>query len=56
LDEHVASSIADGLRRRNIEVTTTAEAGLAGADDMPLPFSESSSRTTPTFFGCTLPG
>jgi len=33
LDEHVAHAVADGLRRLGIEVTTTAEAGLLGADD-----------------------
>jgi predicted nuclease of predicted toxin-antitoxin system len=33
LDEHVNPAIADGLRRRGIDVTTTADAGLLGADD-----------------------
>lgn len=33
LDEHVNSAVADGLRRRGIGVTTTADAGLLGADD-----------------------
>ena len=33
LDESVESAIADGLRRRNIDVTTTPEAGLLGASD-----------------------
>ena len=33
LDEHVDPSIANGLRRRGIDVTTTVEAGLLGADD-----------------------
>ena len=33
LDEHIDSAIADGLRRRGIDVTTTAEAGLRGAGD-----------------------
>lgn len=33
LDEHVATAIAMGLRRRGIDVTTTIEAGLAGASD-----------------------
>ena len=33
LDEHVAGAIALGLRRRDIDVTTTADAGLVGADD-----------------------
>jgi predicted nuclease of predicted toxin-antitoxin system len=33
LDEHVARAIADGLRRRGIDVTSTADANLLGADD-----------------------
>ena len=33
LDESVESAIADGLRRRNINVTTTPEVGLLGASD-----------------------
>jgi predicted nuclease of predicted toxin-antitoxin system len=33
LDEHVDPAVADGLRRRGIDVTTTAEAGLSGAED-----------------------
>lgn len=33
LDEHVHPAIAQGLRRRGIDVTTTAEAGLLGRDD-----------------------
>lgn len=33
LDEHIDPAVADGLRRRHIEVTTAAEAGLLGADD-----------------------
>jgi hypothetical protein len=33
LDEHVASAIAEGLRRRGIDVTTTADAGLLDAPD-----------------------
>ncbi|MBU0511282.1 MAG: DUF5615 family PIN-like protein [Chloroflexi bacterium] len=33
LDEHVNSAIAEALRRRDIDVTTTVEAGLLGADD-----------------------
>lgn len=33
LDEHVPPAIADGLRRRGIDVTTTLDAGLGGADD-----------------------
>jgi hypothetical protein len=33
LDEHVNSRIADGLRRRGIDVTRSNEAGLLGAED-----------------------
>ena len=34
LDEHVHGAIASGLRRRGMDVTTTAEAGLLSADDI----------------------
>jgi len=34
LDEHVSLAIAEGLRRRGIDVTTTPEVGLNGADDL----------------------
>jgi predicted nuclease of predicted toxin-antitoxin system len=33
LDEHVALGVASGLRRRGIDVTTTADAGLLDATD-----------------------
>jgi predicted nuclease of predicted toxin-antitoxin system len=33
LDEHVAHAIADGLRRRGIDVTTTTDAQLLNAPD-----------------------
>ena len=33
LDEHVSAAIALGLRRRRIDVTTTEDAALSGADD-----------------------
>ena len=33
LDEHVNSAVADGLRRRGIGVTTSADGSLLGADD-----------------------
>jgi hypothetical protein len=33
LDENCAKAIAKGLRRREIDVTTTSEAGLLGATD-----------------------
>jgi predicted nuclease of predicted toxin-antitoxin system len=34
LDEHVAHGIADGLRRLGIDVTTTTDANLLGAEDL----------------------
>jgi hypothetical protein len=34
LDENVAPTVAAGLRLRNIDVTTTNDAGLAGASDL----------------------
>ena len=33
LDEHVPPAIAEGLRRRGVDVTTTVDTGLQGADD-----------------------
>ena len=33
LDEHVPHAVADGLRLLGIDVTTTADASLIGADD-----------------------
>lgn len=33
LDEHVDPAVAEGLRRRGIDVTTTEDAGLSGAGD-----------------------
>src|SRR5438309_316423 len=33
LDEHVPYGVADGLRRLGIDVTTTADASLLGAQD-----------------------
>jgi hypothetical protein len=33
LDEHVDPAVAEGLRRRGIDVTTTVDAGLMGATD-----------------------
>ena len=32
-DEHVPRAVADGLRKRGVEVITIEEAGLLGADD-----------------------
>ncbi len=34
LDEHIASAIVKGLRQRGIKVTTAAEVGLLGAEDV----------------------
>ena len=34
LDEHLSPAIADGLRRRGIDCTTTRDAGLGGATDL----------------------
>src|SRR5580765_5464753 len=33
LDEHGSAALAEGLRRRGIDVTTTPQAGLMGASD-----------------------
>ncbi len=33
LDEHIDFAVAQGLRRRGIDVTTPADAGLLGAED-----------------------
>ena len=33
LDEHIDPAVADGLRRRGIDVTTTIDARLLSADD-----------------------
>src|SRR5260370_14609748 len=49
LDEHISTSVAAGLRRRAIDVTTTAEAGLMGADDgAQLAFAASHGRVMVT--------
>jgi hypothetical protein len=34
LDENVSGAVAEGLRRRGIDITTAAGAGLLGADDI----------------------
>ena len=45
LDEQVNHAIADGLRRRGIDVTTTTEAGLIGVtDEEQLHFAVSQNR------------
>jgi predicted nuclease of predicted toxin-antitoxin system len=49
LDEHISSGIAAGLRRRAIDVTTTADTGLMGADDAAqLAFASSQGRVMVT--------
>jgi predicted nuclease of predicted toxin-antitoxin system len=49
LDENIPTSIAAGLRRRGIDVTTTAEVGLIGADDATqLAFASSHGRVMVT--------
>jgi hypothetical protein len=39
LDEHVDHAVADGLRRRGIAVTTTADADLLGAENIMMPMT-----------------
>jgi Domain of unknown function (DUF5615) len=49
LDEHISASVAAGLRRRNINVTTAVDAGLKGADDaIQLGFAGSAGRVMVT--------
>ena len=49
LDEHVHPAIAGGLRHRGIDVTTTVDAGLSGADDEDqLAFARSQRRVIVT--------
>ena len=49
LDEHISAQIAAGLRRRNIDVTTTAEVNLIGATDLAqIEFAASSGRVLVT--------
>ena len=43
LDEHISAQVAAGLRRRNIDVTTAADADLIGVtDEAHLSFAASS--------------
>jgi predicted nuclease of predicted toxin-antitoxin system len=45
LDEHCHRALAEGLRRRGIDVTTTPEAGLMSAtDEQQLAYSSDSGR------------
>lgn len=49
LDEHIDGAIADGLRRRGIDVTTTADVALRGAtDDEQLAFARADVRVMVT--------
>ncbi len=49
LDEHIHGAIADALRRRGIDVSTTAEADLTGAaDEEQLDFALSQDRVIVT--------
>lgn len=49
LDEHIDSAIADGLRRRGIDVTTTVEAKLrTDEDDAHLAFARTEARVIVT--------
>jgi len=50
LDESVSNAIAEGLRLRKIDVTTSPEEGLIGAsDEEQLAFALSSTRVIFTF-------
>ncbi len=45
LDEHVPAAIGGGLRARGVDVTTSAEAGLLGVEDLEqLAFALSENR------------
>ncbi len=49
LDEHIDHAVAEGVRRRGIDVTTAAEAGLIGAPDLAhLQFAASQQRVVVT--------
>jgi uncharacterized protein with PIN domain len=49
LDEHLATAVAEGLRRRGIDVTRSPEAGLLGAsDETQLSFATSENRVLVT--------
>ena len=49
LDEHISTQVAAGLRRRNIDVTTTGDTGLIGATDLAhIEFAASSGRVLVT--------
>lgn len=49
LDEHIPTALADALRSRGIDVTTTADAGLAGTGDLEhLEFAAKAGRVVVT--------
>ena len=49
LDEHVATAVAVGLRRRGIDLTMPHEVGLSGADDLQhIEFARSEGRVIVT--------
>jgi len=49
LDEHIAGAVAQGLRRRGIEVLTLSEADMLGAsDEEHITFAREESRTIVT--------
>lgn len=49
LDQHIDPGIAEGLRRRNIGVSTTAEAGLMhSSDEEQLAFAQAEGRVIVT--------
>ena len=46
LDEHMGPAVAQGLRQRGVDVTTTVDAGLVGAsDEEQLAFAVANGRT-----------
>jgi predicted nuclease of predicted toxin-antitoxin system len=52
LDEHVASTVALGLRLRAIDVSTTSEEGLiAATDEQQLSFAAAQGRVLVTHVG-----
>jgi predicted nuclease of predicted toxin-antitoxin system len=55
LDEHISAHVAAGLRQRNIDVTTTAEAGLISATHIAQQeFASSTGRVLVTHDGDSL--
>jgi predicted nuclease of predicted toxin-antitoxin system len=49
LDEHISKALADALRHRGIDATTTADAGLVGAADRDhLAFAAAAGRVVVT--------